>query len=131
MSDANYEDESRDFEGIPDYVSAIIGDEVLREVAQEEASTNALLERMFKIRKRLDEDLIDELEALDTSGLRERIVRSEVNQLETERARDADGDLREKKRLLGEAQGPYRDAMKQQKTIANYCACLLDQRGKA
>lgn len=91
---------------------------------------NALSTRMFKLRKRLDEGLIDELEALSEDDLRTRLARCETNIHATEMALEADDDLKAKATAYKEAAASYNDAKKHQQDIARYCSCLLDQRGK-
>lgn len=92
---------------------------------------NALEEVMFKLRKKLGEGLIEELEALDEGGLRSRIVSCEMNMHETEQAKSADDNLRDLEEQTKNAKAPYTDAIKHQKQIARYCACLREKAGRS
>lgn len=102
-----------------------------RSIASAEGLENALQEKMFKLRKKISEEQVHELEAMDTERLHERIVESEVNLHDIEKRRSCDGDLASLKEKLKDASAPYREEKAAQTAIANYCACLLDQRGKA
>lgn len=97
---------------------------------QKEGDLNALQEKMFKLRKVVPADMVEEFQALDEEGLHARIVKSGENIYETEKAEEADEDLRALKEDLKEARGPYTDAKKLQKSIASYCYCLLETMGK-
>lgn len=90
----------------------------------------ALKEKMFKLRKKLSDELVDELEAMSVDDLHARIVRCEANLHENEQAKDRDQGLKELQTKLKEARAPYQDAKKQQTSIAQYCTCLLDMQGK-
>lgn len=91
--------------------------------------TYALENKMHKLRKKLPIDVIEELEAMGEEALRERISQCETNILESEKAQACDGELAALKEKLKEVQGPYQDAKKNQRAIAEYAACVLDKMG--
>jgi hypothetical protein len=92
---------------------------------------NALSERMFKLRKKIHPDLIEEMEAMDEESLRHRISQCETNLLESEKAREADEELATLKEKVKEMTASYNEVKKAQRAIAEYAACLLDQKGVA
>lgn len=91
----------------------------------------ALEGRMNKLRKKIPPDLIEDIEAMDEDQLRKRISESECNILESEKAKAADTELAALKAKVKEMSGPYNDAKKLQRAIAEYSACLLDKKGVA
>lgn len=103
---------------------------VLPKQPPKEGDENALKEKLFKLRKIIPHGMVEDFEAMDEDGLHSRIVQSGVNIHETEKAEDADEDLKSLKEKVKEAKGPYTDAKKVQKAIASYCLCLLEQSGK-
>lgn len=86
-----------------------------------------LAERMKKLIKRIPQDVREEIEDLDVSGLKSRIARCAMNIHETSKAKDADVGLKELKEQVKNAAAPYKEASASQKAIAEYCACLIDR----
>lgn len=91
---------------------------------------NALLEKMFKLRKKIPADIVEEIEAKSVEDLHVRIVKSEKILHDVEVAREADSDLRCLKDKVKDVQAPYSEAKKLQSSIIRYCTCLLEQKGK-
>ena len=91
----------------------------------------ALATKMAKLKKKIPDTLVDELEAMSVDDLKARIVRCEVNLHETEQAKTKDAELELAKAKVRELQEPYTDAKKLQSAIIAYCTCLLDQKGAA
>lgn len=91
----------------------------------------ALENRMFKLRKKIPEDLVEEIDAMDEGDLRQRISESECNILEGEKKKAGDTELNSLKEKVKEMMAPYNDAKKLQRAIAEYAACQLDKRGVA
>ena len=96
----------------------------------EAAMSNELKETMYKLRKKLPESVVDELDEMNLEQLKARIVQSDVNIHESEKARRNDEELESMKLELKEANAPYRDAVKHQKLIIAYSACLMDVMGE-
>jgi len=90
----------------------------------------AVVAKLTKLRKKLSESLIEELDVMSVDDLRSRIVRTEMNCMETERARDADTDLESARDTLKEMGAPYKEAIKAQRTIGAYAALLLEAKGR-
>lgn len=90
----------------------------------------ALSEEMFSLRKKIPEDMIQDIEAMDVEQLHERIVQSERAQFEAKMAKKADADVLLYKEKLRDASAPYSDVVKTQKAIASYAAALLEKNGK-
>lgn len=88
---------------------------------------NALQKKMFKLRKKIPPDVVEDLENMDAEALKKRIVQCEMNILETQNALEADDGLAALKEQVKEASGPYRDAKNSQRSIATYCAILLNK----
>ena len=84
---------------------------------------------MFKLRKKLDEDLTTELENLDEQGLRQRIAQSECAIHESDRARETDSELNSTIEALKEMKAPYAEVKTTQKNIIKYSTCLLEKMG--
>ena len=89
-----------------------------------------LQETMHKLRKKIPESTVEELEELDEAGLRSRIAQCEVSIHESEQARLTDKQLAAWKEKVKEANAPYNDVKNAQNSIARYCACRLDELGK-
>jgi hypothetical protein len=86
--------------------------------------------RMFKLRKKLDPDQVDDLDAMDAEQLRNRIAQCETNILESEKAKAADSELVALRARVKEMNAPYAEIKKIQRALAEYAACLLDERGQ-
>lgn len=91
---------------------------------------NALQEKLFKLRKKMNPDLIQELDAMSEEDVRKKIVEAEGHIHETEQAKDADEGLAELKEKAKEAAAPYNETKKTQTNIVKYCTGLLVQMGK-
>lgn len=98
---------------------------------KEQMPSDPLELKMFKLRKKIPADQIEDLEGRDTEGLKRRIVESEMHIHETDQAMKADDDLTSLKAQVKEAQAPYVEAKKAQAMLASYAACLLDKRGES
>lgn len=96
-----------------------------------EGDENALQLKMHKLRKRIPASMIEDFEAMSEAELHSRIVQCEVNIHDTEKARERDGELKNLKDKVKLAQAPYNEAKRLQRSISEYCTCLLDQKGKA
>lgn len=94
-----------------------------------EGASVVLQEKMHKLRKKIDPDVLEELEAMEEAELRARIVQCELNEYEVVKARESDVALRELKLKVKEASAPYSEGVKEQRTIATYASCLLDMKG--
>lgn len=96
----------------------------------DDSSGSPVVAKLFKLRKKLSETEVEELEAMDDSQLKDRIARCEANVEESERARDNDDELRSLKEQVKDAAGPYRDSVKHQRLIAKYATLMRESRGK-
>lgn len=90
----------------------------------------ALETKMNKLRKKLPPELVEELEQMDEADLRKRIVTSECNLHETQKAKEADKELNDLKYKVKEASAPFAEAKKLQTAIIQYATCVLDKQGK-
>jgi hypothetical protein len=87
------------------------------------------MNRMEKLQKKMDMDVVEELEKMDVAELKARIVLSQANLSENDREQDADQELARLKDELKNAAEPYKEARKCQSQIATYCTFLLEQKG--
>ena len=93
---------------------------------REKQPATPVTEKLFKLRKKLGDDLCDELEALDSESLRNRIVAAESNIQISEDALAENEEVQALKESLKEAVGPFRDAIKHQRAVARFCSLSLD-----
>lgn len=89
----------------------------------------ALETKMHKLRKIL-RDQSQELEALSTDELKERIVQSEQSLHENEQLKNRDTELHDLSEQLKVLRAPYAERKKYQTAIVQYATCLIERAGK-
>ena len=91
---------------------------------QVEAS-NSIQAKLHRLRKVIPDGVPEELEAMDATGLKNRIVQCELNIHETEQAKEADTELAVLQERIKDMKAPYTDAKKVQTAIAQYASIQL------
>lgn len=91
---------------------------------------NALQTKMFKLRKRMNADLVKELDAMSEEDMRKKIVEAEGVIHESEQAKDADEELADLKEQVKNAIAPYNELKKTQTNIVKYLTCRMDENGR-
>lgn len=110
-----------------------IEETLLQEIAAPTSNPGdaSFLKKLKKLKKKLSQTLIEELDAMDEDQLRRRIVMSETNLHDTDQARQNDEDLVALKEKAKNAEAPYKETKAHQTAIIQYCVILLQQKGKA
>lgn len=85
--------------------------------------------RWLKVIEENDEELVSTLENMTTAELKDRVIQSQVNLLESERKRKNDEALAKARARHDYLRGPYDDAKKLQTAIVQYGLLLLEERG--
>lgn len=94
-------------------------------VEQQTMSREELDGRLAKLAKKIGKSMAEELQNMTNQDLRSRVTRCQMNILETKLAMERDEVLSEMKDKVKDLAGPYRDALSNQKRIAEYAALRL------
>lgn len=81
--------------------------------------------KLSKVKKKLDQMLIEELDDMAEADLKSRIVKCVGNIAESESAKEKDTQLQDCKVELKNLAAPYRDAISHQRAILKYVTLLL------
>lgn len=78
---------------------------------------------------KFDRDLVENMENMSNDELKQRVLQSQMNLMESERSRKDDDALNKAKAKFDVLKGPYDDAKKLQTAVINYGILLLEERG--
>lgn len=89
-----------------------------------------LAKQIKKLKKKIPEGIVEEIDAMNSDDLRRRIARSEIAMHETQQAMKADAELSLLKEKVKEMAAPFKEARATQKAISEYAAIQLMKKGK-
>lgn len=86
-------------------------------------------QKYIKIIAKFDEELASNMVAMKTPELKQRVLQSQANLIENERAEIANDKLTKAKVKYDDLKGPYNDAKKFQTAIIKFGMLLLEKAG--